>query len=68
MSIIPKHIIIYHIGLSSMVGERSLRHDRAPSGRDLIFKACNYKTGMYSLKTNALIKILVSVFELKKLT
>ena len=58
----------YNIGLSSMAGGRSLRHDRAPSGRDLIFKACNYKTGMYSFKTNALIKISVSVFELKKIT
>ena len=50
-----------------MAGERSLRHDRAPSGRDLIIKGCSYKTGMYRLKTNALIKILVSVFELKKI-
>ena len=58
----------YHIGLSSMAGERSLRHDRAPSGRDLIFKACNYKTEMYSFKTNALIKISVSVFELKNIS
>ena len=49
-----------------MAGERSLRHDRAPSGRDLIFKACNYKTEMYRFKTDALIKISVSVFELKK--
>ena len=56
----------YHIGLSSMAGERSLGHDRAPSGRDLIFKACNYKTEMYRFKTNALIKISVSVFEFKK--
>ncbi len=51
-----------------MAGERSLRHDRAPLGRDLIFKACNYKTEMYSFITNALIKILVSVFELKIIT
>ena len=51
-----------------MAGERSIRHDRAPSGRDLIFKACNYKTEMYSFITNALIKILVSVFELKIIT
>ena len=56
----------YHIGLSSMAGERSLRHDRAPSERDLIFKACNYKTEMYSFKAIALIKISVSVFKLKK--
>ena len=33
----------YHIGLSSMAGERSIRHDRAPLGRDLIFKAYNYQ-------------------------
>ena len=51
-----------------MAGERSLRHDRAPSGRDLIFKACNYKTEMYSFKTNALIKISVSIFELKNIS
>ena len=51
-----------------MAGERSLWHDRAPSGRDLIFKACNYKTEIYSFITNALIKILVSVFELKIIT
>ena len=51
-----------------MAGERSLWHDRAPSGRDLIFKACNYKTEMYRFKTNALIKISVSVFELKKIS
>ena len=51
-----------------MAGERSLRHDRVPSGRDLIIKGCNYKTGMYRFKTNALIKISVSVFEFKKIT
>jgi len=49
-----------------MAGERSLWHDRAPPGHELIFKVCNYKTEMYSFKTNALIKISVSVFELKK--